>query len=130
MLSLVSFVCYPVRPSKIKSEFSATLPNSGLVSFNSTFQPAPHVQSCLYMGGRDFLLLEFLIQDHITAGKKQEEWRHFAEHWLGGGADLRGRRCRSRREGKGDLISTLLGLKEWVWSGGEKRPTKKKKRTT
>lgn len=44
----------------------------------------------------------------------------------GGGADLRGRRCKSTGEGKGDLISTLLGLKEWVWSGGERMNRGKK----
>lgn len=45
VLSLSSLLCYSVEQSWNKS--SVTLPNSGLVSFTSSFLPPPHVQSCL-----------------------------------------------------------------------------------
>lgn len=79
-------------------------------------------------GGRDFFLPELLIRDHITLGEKTWTNEGTLQSTLGRGADERRRRWRGVRQGNGNLFSTLLGLKEWVWSTGERMNDGNKKK--
>lgn len=100
------------------------LPNSGPVSFNSTFQTAPHVQSNPVFERERLSPPRVLNSGSHHSGEKTEGMEALCRALLGEGWIWEGGVAEAGGKVKGDLISTLLGLKEWVWIRGEWRQKK------